>query len=482
MAVVAKKRTHGTTYYVVTFWQGRTWPSERAGDGTDKREAERLDARRKREVKAGTYMPHGSIPKPKDATVAGYAELWGKQRENTTANDDRRNLARFTSLDWLGAMAFPDVRPKHVIAALKQLRGSVSEKSLQNAYGTFRTMCRDAVIAEVIPSSPCVLPRKFFDGSQAKEREVYSKTEAAVLVSHRAIPSPVRVLNALCLLGGLREGEACGRRWGDLDHTTVPLWAMSVASQYEGRQLKTRRPRVVPVHPELVAILNAWAEGDFAGLMGRKPDPDDYIVPYLSSRSAGGHYTRSIYYKAFVSGCAGAGIRARSLHSTRHTMVTMARRGGADRQVLSKVTHNAKGDMIDRYSHHEWPTLCAAVLAIGSLFDARPSPRRLGETSGEIPREIGGTETPMLPESHDSESTAPSSIPGASTDKQLEKRDTRQSTRQSNPRALALLDDGLDAEDVAFSVALAEHPGANPPARPPVKTKSYVARKRGARG
>ena len=77
--------------------------------------------------------------------------------------------------------------------------------------------------------------------------------------------------------------------------------------------------------------------------MQRAPLPDDYIVPYVSARAPKGFYTRSIYYKAFRAACAAAGVRARSLHSTRHTMVTMARRGGADRQVLSKITHNAKG-------------------------------------------------------------------------------------------------------------------------------------------
>jgi integrase len=482
MAVIGKKRTNSTTYYVVTWWNGRAW-QERSG--TDKREAERLDARRKREVAAGTFMPSGAKPEPsKSSTLDEYAERWGTERTNVSASDDRRNLGRFRGLAWLASMALADIRPRHVIAALKELRGSVSEKSLKNAYGTLTTMCRDAVIAEVIPANPCVLPRNFFDGTAAKERAIYSRGEVAVLMSHHEIPSPVRVLNALCLLAGLREGEACGRRWRDLDQTVAPLMALAVGTQYADRALKTKKARVVPVHPELAAILQDWAIGDFAALMGRPPEPDDYIVPYLSPRSSAGLYTRSIYYKAFVAGCAAAGIEARSLHSTRHTMVTMARRGGADRQILSKVTHNAKGEIIDRYNHPEWEPLCAAVLAIGSIFSARPSPRRIGENPQDSDSANLLMGAPTDKESPALAAGEPCSIPGASTQKHRAESLPRQSSRISNPeeaeRIGALLGAGDEGEQ-GFEIALRDGLGS---VRPPAKTRppvGYVARKRGAR-
>jgi integrase len=431
MATVGKKRKSGTTYYVATFWNGRQY-WERSG--TDKREADRLDARRLREVAAGTFSPEAVAPKSAVKTVADYAALWLAERTNVSASDDRRNVARFLAIESFAAAPIAEVRPRHIIAALKQLATTgISDKTRKNAYGSLRTMFRDAVINEHTGTDPCTLPRNFFSGTTAAEREVYTRAEAAVLVSHKAIPSPIRVLNALCLLGGLREGEACGRRWRDLDPSALPLWAMAVATQYDGRELKTRKPRSVPVHPELAAILQAWAEGDFFALMRRAPLPDDYIVPYVSAR-AHGFYTRSIYYKAFQAACTAAGVRARSLHSTRHTMVTMARRGGADRQVLSKVTHNAKGEMIDRYTHHDWEPLCNAVLAIGSLFDARPTPHGIGgipEKTGSIKT---GTEAHMLAESNASDRGALSSIPGASTDDRAElgsNENKRQSRRQS---------------------------------------------------
>lgn len=394
MAVVPKKRKNSTSYYVCTWFSGKAY-WERSG--TDKREAERLDARRKREVEAGEFRPHEVV---RSSSVADYAKQWGGSRSNPSANDDRRNLARFSALPDFSALHLDDVRPRHVISAIETLRkGTVREKTIRNAYGTLRTMFRDAVIAELVASSPCTLPKDFWNFEDSEEREAYERSEAAVLVRHDAIPWPIRILNALCLLGGLREGEACGRRWRDLDQEAAPLWCLDVRSQYGGRILKTKRPRIVPVHPELAALLEEWGRAGFVDLMGQPPTPDDFIVPRVSRRDVKGHHTRSTYYKAFVAGCSGAGVRARSLHSTRHTMITLARRGGADKDDLRTVTHNPKGDIIDRYTHKDWEPLCDAVLCIGSLFGARPSPRRIHGYSSDSGTSETGKGVPMLADS-----------------------------------------------------------------------------------
>ena len=60
-----------------------------------------------------------------------------------------------------------------------------------------------------------------------------------------------------------------------------------------------------------------------------------------------------------------AGVPNLSLHSTRHTFTTLCRRGGANDAVLEKVTHNAKGSIVDRYTHWDWAPLCQAVLCLG---------------------------------------------------------------------------------------------------------------------
>jgi|GEM_PF-1520889 len=422
MAVVTKKRKHVTTYYVVTWFQGAAY-NERSG--TDKREAQRLDKQRKREVKQGTFRPNQKTAEP---TVAEYGTTWGAARRNISAPDDRRNLGRFLALPEFAGLKIEEVRPRHIMAALEQLKiaGKVKLKSLQNSYGALNTMFRDAQIAELVTANPCVLPRGYFADEDPKERESYTRTETAVLVSHHKIPEPIRVLLALCLLGGMREGEACGRRWSDLDQAPTPLWALEVGTQYGGRALKTKKRRVVPVHPDLQRILEHWARVGFVQLMGRAPTPEDYIVPNVSRWARAPHHTKSSFSKLFTrKALKVTGIPNKTLHSTRHTMITLARRGGGDKAVVSKVTHNAKGDIVDRYTHRDWSELCAAVLAIGSLFDSPPpngpdfDARPSLHLTGEIAQETASGNQAAIPRI-DVELPAglleePTSIPGAST-------------------------------------------------------------------
>lgn len=57
-------------------------------------------------------------------------------------------------------------------------------------------------------------------------------------------------------------------------------------------------------------------------------------------------------------------MRFEGCHLTRHTMISFARRGGARADVLECVTHNAKGSIIDQYTHFDWEPLCDAVRCI----------------------------------------------------------------------------------------------------------------------
>lgn len=462
MAVRERKTKDGISYDVATYFNKKQY-WEHAGK--DKREAQRLDAKRKREIKDGTYSPRapGSKATP---TVASFIERWGNARTNISADDDRRNLARFLKVPEFAAMHIDDVRARHVIGALNQLKGTVKLKTLQNAYGTLRTMFRDARIEELTGVDCCVLPRKFFDGDPVKERAPYSRTEAALLVAHGQIPEPLRVLNALCLLAGLRKGEACGRRWRDLDMAAEPLWALAVGDQYDGRVLKTKRPRAVPVHPELAAILKAWGETGFARLMGRKPEDDDFIVPLpRTARHGDSHHTASTYYKAFVRACAAAKVRPRSLHSMRHTMITLARRGGARKDVLEKVTHNAKGDIVDRYTHLDWAPLCEAVAAIGSLFDAPPSPRLPGVSSGDPALPPARETTAEHAKPHAAQERPRLQFPAPPPPNQHDLSHFRFLDQSPDQCVPAIVDDPLrsaNGEERAWLVALGELPGAAP--------------------
>lgn len=379
MAVIEQKRAnHGIAYRISFKWNGKK-VFEHAGN--DLREARRLNARRLREVRAGTYVPH---EKRKATLVGQYAATWIDARENRNADDEQKAFHRLVigeGREWFADMPLMDVRPRHILRLIQELkktpslrRGAPSgeplgEKTVQNIYGNVNTMFRDAVIAELIDSNPCVLPRGTFKGGKRAQREPYTEEEIRALITNEKIAPDQRVFNALVFYTGERIGEAAGRRWRDWDRATRPLTALTVDTQYDGQPLKTadkkgEQPRIVPVHPDLAALLTWWWNEGFEWVYCRKPTADDFIVPQRD----GTNRTKSTIYKTWTRhSCPRAGVRNRSVHSTRHTFITLARRGGARKEVLERVTHNAKGDIVDRYTHWDWAPLCEAVLCFRPL-------------------------------------------------------------------------------------------------------------------
>ncbi len=395
MAIVTRKDSDGKPIYWIVFpWQGkRVW--ERAG--RDHRGAERLEAQRKREVKAGTYQPKG-----KATTFAQYGQEWAERRKGRNAKDERAALRRYVfARSWLAELPLRELRPKHMIQLVAELGASVSEetekplspKTVANVYGVVRTMIGDALRLELVDVDPCRLPPGTFRRKKGgKAREVYGEADVVALVTDARLSIAQRVFNAIAFFTGMREGEICGLRWSDYDDAPAPLAALSVERQYEGRLLKTEKaegeqPRRVPVHPVLRQVLDAWEATGFELTFLRAPRPGDPIAP----TGALTPHTKSTAYKAWRRACEATGVENRSLHSTRHTFISMCRRGGARKDVVERITHNAKGDIVDAYTHWDWDPLCEAVLCLKlGLVAALPA---AGESTSDpapsLPSHVG---------------------------------------------------------------------------------------------
>jgi integrase len=295
-----------------------------------------------------------------------------------------------------------------VLELVRQLRQKgITDKTIANVLGALRVLFRDAQIAELVYTQPVLLPKKTLNRRRAKEPEIYQPAECQVLMVHAELDPRVRMFWTMALCTGMRLGEVAGRRWRDAQPADG-LDALHVATQYGGAPLKTDNPRVVPIHPVLSAALLEWV-GTWEALVGRKPGPDDFIVPNLD----GSHLTRSQVYKALFRACSVTGIRWRTVHSTRHTMITLCRRGGADQSALERVTHNSRGGIVDGYTRQDWQPLCVAVECLrfeGDLRISLPSGKQ-----GKNRFLPGHVEAPVAADMPKAIQGQPGSIPGAST-------------------------------------------------------------------
>lgn len=361
MAVRTRTTKGGLVHYVET--RGH-W--ERVG--SDKREAERLDARRKKECKAGTFRPHvtGGV------TVGRFLETWLDGRTNRAAAGDRMMVERHVlPRDWFCSTKMEDVTnplTQRLADELKAGPPTLKPKYVSNIFGAVRTAFRAALRAGVISREVCLLEPGTLS-KKSKEREPYSLAEARALVA--AAVGDRLVWLALAFYTGMRCGEVCGRRWRDWDREATPLGALTVATQYCDQPLKgdddsTDRPRRAPVHPDLAAVLQWWWDVGFELTYLRPPTQNDFIIERQGA--AGECLTRSMTYKALERDCARAVVTRRGQHATRHTFLTQARRASPlAKDLAEKITHNAEGEMVDQYTHWEWDPLCEVVSNLPSL-------------------------------------------------------------------------------------------------------------------
>lgn len=418
MAVVSRKRGGSgrryVVYYVTFTVDGkRVW--ERSG--SDKHEARRLEKKRQREVEDGTYRPQMSA----STRFRTYAEAWLKRRTNRAKKTEASNLRRYVlTRDWLAELAMHDLRPKHVIRLVEELKVTVSattgkvlqQKTVSNIVGVVSTLLRDARIEEILLHDVMVLPKEILRRSaRSGTRHPYTAIEVRSLLLGEKVDPSGRVFAALAFFTGMREGEVCGRRWRDWDATLLPLGCLTVSSQYVDQPLKTEwgnkgeHPRRVPVHPHLAKLLGWWRAEGFRAVHGRHPTEDDYIVPRpptpVHRRKAGAPlkpHTKSTAYKAWVLACKAAGVKNRTLHSTRHTFVTLCQVGGANVDVVERISHDAAtkttgSRAIKVYTHADWEELCKAVMCLTNALLTQPlTPEKEANDSRHLLVEAPGIE------------------------------------------------------------------------------------------
>jgi integrase len=364
-----RMRKGGLVYGITFQWQKQ---QQQELVGPVMADAVKLRKQRLDEVAAGTYSPEH---KTGEVKAAQWANTWGERRKNKTARDDRTRL-RLHFVPYLGDMKLTDIRPRHIIRWIGRLieESGLEAKAIHNVYGTVRTMFKYAVIEELITATPCVIPENTLPPKPDKVAGIYEKPAVVKLLTapDDKVPLDRRVYYWLAFFTGMRHGELAGRRWRDIDWDALPLAALDVRTQYNDQPLKSPdgklRPRKVPIHPLLRAALEHWRDVGFPKYFGRSPKPDDFIVPSrrLTTKGRGlAHRTvRRSLTNLVERDCPALGIEPLNFHRTRDTFISLARRAGAPKDVVERITHNSKGEMIDTYTHLDWAPLCAAVLVI----------------------------------------------------------------------------------------------------------------------
>jgi len=316
----------------------------------------------------------GNIDEEGLMTVERYARRWlaDFQAINPESAEANESILRLHVLPVLGGERIDAVRPRHIAALFRQLRAGnqLAPKTIRNIYSVVRGLFREAAIAGLTDTNPCILTEHHLGPLTDKNPEwrgtaVFTREELVLLITSPLVLPDRRMLYALEGIGAMRHGEAAGLRWRHLDRGMCPLARLTIATSYDRGRTKTKRERWMPVHAVLREMLDAWQQVGWAEMMGRSPGPDDLVVPCPARPRTGAGQMRDKNYsrKRFLEDLAALGLRHRRGHDLRRTMISLARSDGARKDLLEVCTHTpGRGQTaIDVYTTFEWPALCAEV-------------------------------------------------------------------------------------------------------------------------
>src|SRR5690606_17698965 len=113
----------------------------------------------------------------------------------------------------------------------------------------------------------------------------------------------------------------------------------------------------------LAAILAEWKLEGFPMIFGRRPRPDDPIVPSRADRTGRSFRSQAGRYERLALDLERTGIRrVPSLqHAMRATFRSLLALDGANMAIARRATHAAPSDVVGGYIRVQWADLCREV-------------------------------------------------------------------------------------------------------------------------
>jgi integrase len=214
-----------------------------------------------------------------------------------------------------------------------------------------------------LPSNPVREVEKLRERYDATRFDFYSPEEVWALVRAAASEQDGAIFLTAAFTG-LRRGELIALRWRDVDFERS---AIRVSGSYANGKLtapKSGHGRVVPMVPEVAAVLSRLSERDWS------VGDDELVFP----GEVGEYLDGSALRRRFVAACARAELRPIRFHDLRHTFGTLAVRGAESIVELQAWLGHAEVRTTMRYTHYREQQDAAARLA--RAFKSAPDDTR----------------------------------------------------------------------------------------------------------
>jgi len=315
------------------------------------------EAHRKLTVALFERQGGGNTDGPGGMKLGEYLDTWlertAKGRVRTQTYKGYEVNVRVHLKPALGHWPLNRLEPMHVQDLIDQkLREGLSPKSIRYMHGILRNALNQAVRWNYLQRNPAAL----VDGPRVAQQEIQPFTRDEAQRFLQAIKGDrLEALYTVALTMGLRQGEALGLRWRDLDldlgYIRVTRQLQRVNHKYELVELKTARSRrTLAVPAAIVSGLHRHkarqtSERDAAGQRWHDTD-------LVFCRPNGYPLSGSVITHRFQDLLSRAGLERRRFHDLRHSCATLLLAQGVPARVVMEVLgHSQISLTLNTYTH-----------------------------------------------------------------------------------------------------------------------------------
>jgi integrase len=339
--------------------------------GRSEQESRRLA---KEKIKALPIYDGALVPAAAKLTTGEFLTNWITKKHKTSiaATTYRRyaSLINIHIIPALGTIKLQAVTKNHVNALMLQMREKgQSARSQQQARAVLSAAFESAIEDDLVASNPVVKSRTItLDTAQIHP---FSLAEVQILLSKTTgLQMQARV--RMAVLYAMRQGEALGLQWKDVDFNkkTVFIWqqVQKIEGVYEFVKLKSEdSSRTLEIDDETLAALKAHkVQQNMDRLaMGDKWTDHDLVF----TTSTGKPIDCKTDYRQWHRALANAGLPIKRLHDARHTAATLLFDQGLDIEVIRRFMGHSSVLLTSKtYVHHSARQLKGAADLINNMI------------------------------------------------------------------------------------------------------------------
>ena len=302
-------------------------------------------------------------------TLAQYTEYWLQEiapdkMAKSTLIREKQDIARF--LPELGHYKLTELRPEIFRKYYTKLRNTVSvqtgkplsEHTVEGVHACLCGILSDAMEGGFITHNPAWRTYKY-SGKKKEKKVADEDTVRLLMVALEKESLKYETFFKLLIATGMRRGECCGLKWGDIDYKERSIHIQRNVVKLSGEEIIVKEPktsagdRYVYFSYEMETLLNEYrreCKYETSSYDERELTDDDYI---FRRKGAALPMTPSSFTWRFKLILKKHGLPENlNVHSLRHTNASLLIAGGTDvTTVAGLLGHAQPSTTLDIYSH-----------------------------------------------------------------------------------------------------------------------------------